>query len=657
MQLKIKKTMENLEKTPNSQRFSAPLSLSNPLICDIHNEQIFNFCLNLECLKPLCPECINEHQDYHTEKDTKADFSTIRAVKTSCSKKIEAGIISLNQEVKRCELEYLLDPEALIENGVRRIKKFKERLTFMIESHCLLLEETLKRRVHENLLKGSDFEGVFQEMKNIINEMEFLRKNLDSNNGISYIKKICMLDLKALMKNFKSKVQRVVGTKDLEPIDIHVDEVRFKQFKNELENLIYIQKENNNNLNFSHVEEINTKEFNNIINETNNFKENVKMADSFQKEKIKNATPFPLEISDSTKKEIHNEIQEKPSQKKEKIFSLEKSAHDLLAQSKMLRELRFEKMKEFFQFDSKKFLYFFQKYEKKSVLHVLNLDRLNLKKIDVFFANFHLDAFEIPAFSKSISTPEGDIYLIGGDENFDSTHKIDKIYEFSEKNVEMQEVGHLNIPRSSHGLCIFNKKIYIIGGYSKNSLCDQCERFDYYTKNCEIIRSPLKFAVAHPSLCVFESSIFKFGGIDADKNLIQRIEKFDCFEEQWEEINWQQPEKIPIKLLMDSYCIPMNESAILILGGYDEKENSVSQALLFCFDDNSPNNAIVQENKELRLSKRGGLLNNEGVWFNKRLYLLQNKSETKLASAISEYQKDLLILDPIKGWEIHQPNN
>lgn len=638
--------MENLEKTSNSQRFSVPLA--NPLICDIHNEQIFNFCLNLECLKPLCPECIKDHQEFHNEKDTKADFSTIRAVKTSCSKKIDAGIMSLNQEVKRCELEYLLDPEALIEAGVRRIQKFKERLGFMIESHCALLEETLKRRVQENLLKSSDFEGVFKEMNNIINEMEFLRKNIDTNNGVSYIKKICMLDLKALMKDFKAKVQKVAGTKDIEPIDIHVDEIRFKQFRNDLENLIYIQKTSNNKLNFSHVEEINTKEFTNIINETNNNKENSKNMDSSQKEKIKKSSPFPQEIVESIQK--NNELfEKKPSKKKEMPF-FEKSAYkDLMIESKIFKELGFEKTQDYFEEYAKKTLHFFQKYENKSILHILNLTTLNFRKISVCFAKTHLENFEFPLFSKSICTPEGYIYLIGGQEAVDSLQKTGQIYEFSEETLKMQEVSCLNIPRSSHGLCIFNKKIYIIGGYSKNSLCSQCEKFDYFSNNCEIIESPLKFPAADPSLCVTESSIFKFGGLSSGE-LLQKIEKFDCEKEQWEEIYWQNAEKIPIKLLKDSYCVQMNSSTILILGGYNEQETSVNQALLLHFNEN---NASLQEKKELRLRKPGGLLNKEGIWLDYRLFFLQNCSETGIFSAINEYEKNLIIFDPSKGWEMY----
>lgn len=212
-------------------------------ICELHQEAIFNFCVNFECLKPICPECIEDHLAYHESNNTKPEFTSMKSVKSNCFKKIQAGITSLNQEVKKCELEYLLDPESLIEDGTKKIKKFRERLILIIDSHCATLEESLKRRVHENLLKISDFEGIFEKMKNILSELEYLKTGLEQNNSVHIIEKICRLDLKALMLKFRGEVHSVVETRDLEPIDIHVDENRFLQFKLELENMIYIQKD------------------------------------------------------------------------------------------------------------------------------------------------------------------------------------------------------------------------------------------------------------------------------------------------------------------------------------------------------------------------------------------------------------------------------
>lgn len=239
--------MENPNKSyldksyPNQER---PTNKMFQGMCDIHMEPFFNYCVNLECLKAMCPECIEEHMQHHERHNTKPVITSLKTTKTNCSIKIQAGITSLNQEVKKCELDYILDPDALIEEGTKKIKKFKERMVLMIESHCANLEESLKRRVHENLLRFSDFEGIFDKMKNILSELEYLKSSLENQNPLPIIQKICLLDLKALMNKFKGEISSVAESKELDPIDVHVDELKFMQFRLDLENMLYIQRKN-----------------------------------------------------------------------------------------------------------------------------------------------------------------------------------------------------------------------------------------------------------------------------------------------------------------------------------------------------------------------------------------------------------------------------
>lgn len=233
-----------LEKSyPSQERFSNKTFQG---VCELHNELFNNYCVNLECLKALCSECIEEHMLQHERNNTKAEIPSLKKTKMNCSRKVQAGITSLTQEVKKCELDYILDPDALIEEGTKKIKKFKERLVLMIESHCANLEESLKRRVHENLLKFSDFEGIFDKMKNILAELDYLKNSLENQNPMPIIQKICLLDLKALMNKFKGEISSVAESKELEPIDVHVDEMKFMQFRLDLENMLYIQRKNEN---------------------------------------------------------------------------------------------------------------------------------------------------------------------------------------------------------------------------------------------------------------------------------------------------------------------------------------------------------------------------------------------------------------------------
>lgn len=70
---------------------------------------------------------------------------------------------------------------------------------------------------------------------------------------------------------------------------------------------------------------------------------------------------------------------------------------------------------------------------------------------------------EIPAFSKSIISPEGRIYLTGG-----STPQLTKspfIYYLDFTRRTMVEESRLLVPRSSHSIIWTSEGIVVVGGY------------------------------------------------------------------------------------------------------------------------------------------------------------------------------------------------
>jgi hypothetical protein len=74
--------------------------------------------------------------------------------------------------------------------------------------------------------------------------------------------------------------------------------------------------------------------------------------------------------------------------------------------------------------------------------------------------------FKMPSFHKSISTPNGDLYLIGGSLPGTGT-KSQKIYKYDFDNHTLNYCTNLKYGRSSHALCFNNRYIYIVGGYLK----------------------------------------------------------------------------------------------------------------------------------------------------------------------------------------------
>lgn len=71
--------------------------------------------------------------------------------------------------------------------------------------------------------------------------------------------------------------------------------------------------------------------------------------------------------------------------------------------------------------------------------------------------------FKIPDFHKSIATPNGDLFLVGGN-LADNGIKSQKIYKYDFLNNSLVYCASLKYGRSSHSVCFNNKYIYVMGG-------------------------------------------------------------------------------------------------------------------------------------------------------------------------------------------------
>ncbi|CAD8060108.1 unnamed protein product [Paramecium sonneborni] len=159
-----------------------------------------------------------------------------------------------------------------------------------------------------------------------------------------------------------------------------------------------------------------------------------------------------------------------------------------------------------------KLLHFFE--TGKSVLWLYDLSLPDQLWRPVQISNY----VEVLPFSKSIITPDGQIYLTGG--SLPNKKKSNRIYQFNFQNYQLQEIGQMNYGRSSHGLIWKQNELYFIGGYLDNiQITNQCESFDCTNKR--IIKYPnLSNALGSPSVSIFNDTVTVAGGIN---KLINRI--------------------------------------------------------------------------------------------------------------------------------------
>ena len=105
----------------------------------------------------------------------------------------------------------------------------------------------------------------------------------------------------------------------------------------------------------------------------------------------------------------------------------------------------------------------------------------------------------MPKYSQSITTPQGDIYLLGG--NDENDQKSDLVYKLDFNSSKFIPIGKMITARSSFAVCYLNNSIYIIGGILQNSeITTNCERFDLNTN--QSIELPALNYPSHSSLAL-----------------------------------------------------------------------------------------------------------------------------------------------------------
>lgn len=225
---------QSLQNNPNFLTINPDKGLR--IFCEDHPAEIItNFCCILDCLKPLCPECIDYHNKFHKQNQQYPEIDTLRNVKINCSKKIKAAIISLTQELEKLELKYMVNPQEMIDEGLETLKRCREKVLQMVNAFFDNLEVAYKRKLNETIFKGHDYSAIFDKIKNLIQELEFLQTSLESgSNTLSVIKKICLLDLKTLLDKYRQEIQDLIDSRTIVSTEIMVNESRLGIIESEL---------------------------------------------------------------------------------------------------------------------------------------------------------------------------------------------------------------------------------------------------------------------------------------------------------------------------------------------------------------------------------------------------------------------------------------
>ena len=79
----------------------------------------------------------------------------------------------------------------------------------------------------------------------------------------------------------------------------------------------------------------------------------------------------------------------------------------------------------------------------------------------------------------------------------------------------------MSVARCSHGVVVYEKKLYIIGGYDRGECLDMCEIYDPYTNLMQTMEKNMENRRGRASIVWFanENAIYALGGSDGHEDL------------------------------------------------------------------------------------------------------------------------------------------
>lgn len=301
----------------------------------------------------------------------------------------------------------------------------------------------------------------------------------------------------------------------------------------------------------------------------------------------------------------------------------------------------------------KKYLHFFQNHENR--FHYIDIGSLTKNSAPIFETiDLNLN-FKIPSFHKSIVTPNGDIYVVGGCDADDQSKKLPTTYQYDWNKNTLVMRAKMNCGRSSFGICYMNKSIWVVGGLTDNSIYTRtCEKFDLQTGKWSQI-ADLNHEILSPCVTGFNNKyLFKFGGCGPDDKLEPIVEKYDPARNVWNvlHVKIEIPNNIKpsyFKILSTSACAQINQNDIYVFGGYLEDNTSSNETFIFRVNeegtDYSNYNYTITSIGSKTLRYPEAFWNNSPIVFDKKLFALQNVQTSEREDVCLDDKRRLIAFD------------
>jgi len=190
-------------------------------------------------------------------------------------------------------------------------------------------------------------------------------------------------------------------------------------------------------------------------------------------------------------------------------------------------------------------------------------------------------SFKIPSFSRSMILPNGNIYLMGGEEPEYFSRKEVYMYDYAANDRKLHSKAPMIHKKFDFTLCYLNGYIFVMCGKDSSSeVVDTCEKYNVADNQWTMIAPVKKKRYAASAVGFTNNKIYLFGGrSDFNNTMVNDIEEFNVDTNEWNILNvknfnlWN-----PVEVCA---CIQIKEDQILVFGGSDARIKDSNNSLLF----------------------------------------------------------------------------
>ena len=528
------------------------------LTCPVHNEAFVRVCLNPVCTAQamMCSGCLIENQEHvafhKTDIKTLAEFLQVAdaAYNHLKSRNFNPNDISpflvdfINEsenvsekltsryyeEIEKIDIEY----ELLIKEFVTMAEQQREEIKNLIKQQFEQISANYsyvldKVRHYYKILSPEEEEEAFPDKERIFANLESASSLADLEKYVQKIKDEIAEGFSVVTSKGEDASKKLKMSRHLNELAESVE----KQIKAHAEFAFVFEKEPENKL----------------------FRENItkQLQEFFKANRESVVLPQMIDIENL---ELKQELE--VSQFKSKDFEI---ADDLSLPENF----------------SPPFMHFFK--ENSNSLFILAAptfakknERLNVHKIDLSHQ------FKIPYEHGTVATPQGNLFLIGG-QNLKNYYR--DAFEFVMTTRTLVRIPSMKRGRANHAICYMHNNIYVIGGQDSSGYLRECERYDMNAEKWFDI-SPISKPTAGATVCGFNNQcLYKFGGIQGKNDYVGTVEKYDVDLNYWTTINLHTIIGVNDFILGEHMeSVQINKGQILLFGG-KYKGDTLRHCLLF----------------------------------------------------------------------------